>query len=149
MSSFIVDKREFVKAAGLMYGFEASKGDGVNLYWLNSIRQKFNECYIFNVKSVNEQYGEDYSMDEDDYEREFVAYGKMGMNIRSGNGQISLNQLRLGLMKFFGSVTYQIENKEMCDKVEAFFFECVEHLFSRELHYTNSVTNGWWGEIGI
>lgn len=79
MSSFVVEKKEFVKAAGLMHGFEESKR-GKHIYFLNIVREKFLECWRNNIASVCEQYGDEESIyeDNDDYDEIFEKYRKVG-----------------------------------------------------------------------
>ena len=43
MSSFILDKKEFIKAAGIMCGIEESKRDK-HQYFINNVKRRFEEC---------------------------------------------------------------------------------------------------------
>lgn len=157
MSSFIVPKSEYVKAAGLMYGIEESKRDP-HRYFMEVCRQEFVHCYQLNVISWNEQYGEDCVPDEASYDEEFEEYRRLGKLIgsdgyASDNGIIyekvadvmSLSDLRLRLWKFFGSVLYQIENKTCRRTVSAWFYTCVTKLYAKEIYSVE----GWHGEIKL
>lgn len=150
MSSFVINKIEFVKAAGLMYGIEESKGNDAHRWWLNHIRERFVECYRMNVASVAEQYGDEDTGDtEPDFDAVFEKYRVLGRKIweSNGYGNVPMNrfELRTALMKFFESVLYQIENESMNEKVAALFFSCVDKM-------TDDVVDevdGWWGEVEI
>ena len=157
MSSYIVDKKEFIKAAGLMYGIEEAKRDK-HLYFLEVCRKEFVHCYALNVISVNEQYGEDYAPDEASYDEEFEEHRKLGKLIgndgyTSSNGIIyhkvenvmSLKDLRLRMQRFFGSVLYQIENETCHRTVAAWFYTCITKLYERDLRSIE----GWHTEIEL
>lgn len=155
MSSFIVDKREFIKAAGLMYGIEESKRDK-HQYFLDVCRKEFEHCYALNVISVNEQYGENVEPDEESYDEEFEKYRKLGKLIGSDGyastdgiiykkveGAMTLKDLRPRLWCFFRSVLYQVENEACSRAVSGWFFTCTSKLYEREIH----AVEGWWGEV--
>jgi hypothetical protein len=146
MSSFVINKSEYVKAAGLMYGIEASKRVNAHKWFLDHVRDNFVKCYELNVDSVNEQYGDESGKDGSDYDYEFTQYCKIGERIKCGLHEgMTFKELRINLMQFFRSVLYQIENEEMNQFVSAFFFECTSKLFSSELH----AVEGWWGDIEL
>lgn len=142
MSSFVIDKREYIKAAGLMYGIEASNNHP-HRYFLENVRKNFVKCYELNVDSVNEQYGDDSGKDGCEYDDLFNEYCSIGKVVKSD--VFHFTEFRFNLMKFFRSVLYQIENEEMSQFVNAFFFECTSKLFSSELH----AVEGWWGDIEL
>lgn len=144
MSSFVIDKIEYVKAAGLMYGIESVKTNK-HVLFMNCVYDKFCWCYNINVESVSEQYDEDQSYDNNKYLDVFKEYAKKGAGIFYGvNPKIRMPMLKICLMKFFNSVLYQIENEEMNQSVKAFFYTCVSKLFTE----TDKV-EGWWGEVEL
>lgn len=150
MSSFVIRKKEYIKAAGLLYGIEESKGIYTHRWWLNHIRERFVECYRMNVSSVAEQYGDEDTGDiEPDYDDVFEKYRALGRKIWESNGfgDVPMNRykLRTALMKFFTSVLYQIENEEMETKAAALFFSCVDKM---TYDAVNDI-DGWWGEVEI
>ena len=66
MSSFVISKKEYIKAAGIVAGIAEAQRD----FWLfdyeaqrNSTPEdyynRFAECYTMNALSVQEQYGDD------------------------------------------------------------------------------------------
>ena len=157
MSSFIVDKVEYVKAAGLMYGIESAKRDK-HRWFLENVRKEFEHVYALNVISVNEQYSEDTLPDENKYDAEFEAMRKMGVLIgndgyASKDGIIyeqvadvmSLRDLRIRLWYFFRSVLYQIENKAAHRMAAAWFFTCTSKLYENDLY----AVEGWHGEVEL
>lgn len=77
MSSFIVSKREFIKAAGLMCGYEGAKRDS-HKYFVDNVRKEFEHAYALNVASVNEQYGDNEEPETEQYDEVFEAYRKKG-----------------------------------------------------------------------
>jgi hypothetical protein len=54
-------------------------------------------------------------------------------------------QLRYSLIKFFGSITYQIENEDANMEAASYLFTCVEMLYQDK---TDGV-DGFWGSIDI
>jgi len=143
MSSFTIDKREYVKAAGLMYGIEESKGREAHKYFMRNVRQRFEECYRLNAESVAEQYDEEPERDENAYDEEFERFREAGRKVWSMASPATMSRRMLTdcLMKFFQSVRYQIENEDMETHVAAFFFDCISHLCRLD-HI-----EGWWGEV--
>jgi len=147
MSSFVVDKKEFVKAAGLMHGFEESKRDK-HLYFLNVVYDKFIECWRNNIESVCEQYDDDESIYEDNnnYDEVFEKYRKVGAKIFMGiDSPMTRREFAFSMMSFFNSVLYQVENDDLHDKCAAFFFTCTKKLLEVEIRKVE----GWWSDIEI
>lgn len=145
MSSFVINKREYVKAAGLMYGIEASKNHP-HKYFLDNVRRAFDLCYELNVDSVNKQYGDENGKDASSYDDLFAKYCKIGNLVGCGiYDGMTFEELRINLMKFIRSVSYQIEDDEMNRSVCAFFFECTSKLFGSELY----AVEGWWGDVEL
>ena len=146
MSSYVVDKKEFVKCAGLMHGIENAKRDK-HIWFVDHVREWFEEAYVLNVRSVNEQYRDNAAPDPLKYDTLFNQYSRKGESIWTSSlfGEATFKKIRPALMNFFGSVLYQIENEEMHKEVAAMFFECTRKLYEKE---TNSV-DGWWTTIEI
>ena len=145
MSSFIVSKREYVKAAGLMYGIEESKRDP-HRYFLDNVRKEFEHAYVLNVASVNEQYGDSVVPDGESYDVDFECHRRAGDRIYDGvERRMSLEMLRPRLQMFFQSVLYQIENEAAHRVVAELFYECTCKLYEREIE----VVDGWWGDVQL
>ena len=60
-----------------MCGYEGAKRDG-NSYFVDNVRKEFEHCYVLNVISWSEQYGENFQPDEESYDDVFEAYRKHG-----------------------------------------------------------------------
>ena len=156
MSSFIVSKQEFIKAAGLMCGYEEAKRYS-HKWFIEHVRQEFEHAYALNVVSVQEQY-EDYSFDpeEETLDDVFEAYRKMGSLIYTEGYKMGIictkvadvmdkPTFRKSMFLFFRSVLYQIENETCHRSVAAWFFTCLCKLYEDEMHGVE----GWWGEIEL
>ena len=145
MSSFIIDRKEYVKAAGLMYGIEESKRDS-HRYFLERCRNEFHHAYLLNVVSVNAQYGDNAAPDEGAYDELFERYRKLGCKIYGDTFlPFGLQQLRPRLMNFFQSVLYQIEDETCHRTVAAWFYTCTVKLYEREIRSVE----GWWGDVEL
>lgn len=150
MSSFVVNKVNYVRAAGLMYGIEESKRDS-NPRFLDHIRKEFEHAYALNVVSVNEQYESHLMPDENSYDEDFEAYRKKGQDIwvNKSTGLIPnampWPQFRYMMMNFFGGVMYQIENDYADRAVSSFFYRCIVKLFEQEINDVPHI----WSEIDL
>lgn len=157
MSSFIVSKREFIKAAGLMCGYEEAKRHS-HKWFIDNVRQEFEHAYALNVLSVNEQYGDNEMPEEKPLDDVFEDYRKMGALIQtegyaSNNGVIfekvkdvmDKRTFRRSMWNFFNSVLYQIENDAAHRTVAELFYGCLNKLYEDE---TRDV-EGWWGEVEL
>lgn len=155
MSSFIVSKREFIKAAGLMCGYEGAKRDS-HKWFVENVRKEFEHAYALNVISVNEQYGDNEVPDEEIYDDVFEAYRKEGALIYTEGyaGTVIMEKVkdvmdkrtfRKSMWKFFDSVLYQIEDDVAHRTVAELFYTCLNKLYEDEWHGAE----GWWGEIEL
>lgn len=157
MSSFIVSKREFIKAAGLMCGYEEARKHS-HKWFIENVRKEFEHAYALNVASVNEQYGEDSAPEEGNFDEVFEAYRKMGALIQtegyaSTNGVIfekvadvmNKRTFARSMFTFFNCVLYQIENEAAHRAVSEWFYTCLNKLYADELHGVE----GWWGKIEL
>ena len=148
MSSFIVGKQEFVKAAGLMYGIEEGNGHYSWEYFMERVRDRFDRCYWLNVLSVNEQYGDSEEPETEPYDSLFEEYRAKGRTIRANDDSrrgMTFEQLRPALLNFFNSVLYQTENEAAAEYIRSWFYTCTIRLYDRDV---NDV-KGWWGNIEI
>ena len=150
MSSFVISKVNYVRAAGLMYGIEESKRDS-HQWFLDHIRKEFEHAYALNVISVNEQYESHQMPDENSYEEDFEAYRKKGRDIwvNKNTGLIPSAmpwpQFRYMMMNFFGGVMYQIENDYAGRAVSELFYRCIVKLFEQDINDVPHI----WSEIDL
>ena len=146
MSSFVISKKEYIKAAGLVCGVASCSKYGGNPVFCANVKKHFERIYKLNVYSWCEQYDEDITGDTCDYESVFNDYKALGRSIYMGcKSKMSLDTLRHSLIKFFGSITYQIENEDANMEAASYLFTCVEMLYQGE---TDGV-DGFWGSIDI
>ena len=146
MSSFIISKKEYIKAAGLVCGVASCSKYGGSPTFCANVKKQFEHIYKLNVYSWCEQYDEDIAEDTCDYESVFNEYKALGRRIYMGcESKMSLDMLRHSLIKFFGSITYQIENEEANMEAASYLFTCVEMLYQDK---TDGV-DGFWGSIDI
>jgi hypothetical protein len=141
MSSFTIDKKEYIKAAGLLYGIEAAKTNN-NKWYLDHLYNDFVRCYELNLASVNERYDENIKPNKNEYLGVFEEYKKKGNKLYFSTKK---KELANGLWFFFRSALYQTDNGAMAQEMGAIFFRCVSKLFESDIY--NSVS--WWGEIDI
>jgi hypothetical protein len=140
MSSFVINKFEYVKAAGLMYGI-ASAERYPHTWFLNNVYNWFVKAYELNVASVNEQYHDNSGVDGNSYDELFEVYKEKGRVLRCRD--YHLRNIRPKLLNFFDSVLYQIENMEFNKEVSFIFYQCAKKLYKSE---TDDL-EGWWGEV--
>ena len=146
MSSFIINKKEYIKAAGLVCGVASCSKYGGSPVFCANVKKQFEHIYKLNVYSWCEQYDRDIAKDTCDYEGVFNEYKALGRRIYMGlESKMSLDALRYSLIKFFGSITYQIENEDANMEAASYFYTCIEMLFERN---TDDIT-GFWGSIDI
>lgn len=144
MSSFVISKIEYIKAAGLMYGLE-SKRKCPHTFFLENVKAKFEQLYRLNVLSVAEQYGDDPDTIGEDgcsYDSVFSTYKTRGKNI----DEFELPTVKNGLFRFFESILYQIENPDMNKEASAFLYQCTSKL----INICNERPEvSWWGKVSI
>ena len=146
MSSFIIGKKEYVKAAGLVCGVASCSKYGGNTTFCVNVKKQFEHIYKLNVYSWCEQYDEDIAVDTCDYEGVFNDYKELGRRIYMGlESKMSLDTLRYSLIKFFGSITYQIENEDANMEAASYLYACVEMLYQDK---TDDI-DGFWSSIDI
>ena len=152
MSSFVINKSEYMKAAGVVIGAMAEAGR--DDWWLydrglgralsqEDMVEKFRWLYRENVKDVNEKYGEDSPGDDLPRNLEIVegktAWGKAD---RAGRGQIVSE-----MHEFFDSIRYQIEDNKRSEIVSAFLDKVLINLY-KSLRLWKEEPDSW-GELNI
>lgn len=141
MSSFVISKIEYIKAAGLMYGIEESNRYPHD-WFLRNAYDNFVMCYEANEKSVAEQYGEDYTINTFEYKETFEFYRRKGRHLIAKGYR---NELKKMMKQFFDSSLYQIENEEMRMKCCAWYWMCLDKFDKFEIDDDVSC----WGRINI
>jgi len=122
MSSFVVSKSEYIKAAGFVAGLaEASKQYSKYPMWVfdhesnrnstaDDYKRNFAAMYKLNALSVQEQYDDDKpENDTNDYNYEFLASMRLGKRIYIGTVEERQRALHI-LDEFISCCLYQTEN---------------------------------------
>lgn len=131
MSSFIIDKPEIVKFAGLVRGYYGHK-DCDHLADAQII-------YSDNVKSVNEQYDRDDPEDTETYEELFNEYERIGHSTEKNR------TFERCLYTFYRSMLYQIDNDALYEEVH----EIVKYAWGINTFSPKEMVDGWWGSVDI
>lgn len=123
MSSFIIDKQEYIKVGAFIGAFTEIRyrGDLLiyiynekanNLYNANDVINEMINIYKLNVDSVNKQYGDRTEYDNEEIDQmavtKYMSYAKKILYDAK-----KLESAIANVHKFFRSVNYQIEDKTM------------------------------------
>ena len=135
MSSFVIGKEEFIKAAGLAAGI--AKGTDIYFYDAELGRklttadfyQKFVTVFEMNALSVQEQYDDKESYnDYNTYDKTFDIYYKKGLKVTTTN---RITEAVAELNFFFRGVLYQIEKPSYFWKTKNFLDTLIVLLFEK------------------
>ena len=151
MSSFVINKKEYMKAAGLvaglaqelqlwLYDMETRRNSTPEDY-----RRKFEECFTMNCLSVQDQYNDDSPYtDSNSYDQEFNEFQKLGKQLAYNGGEVLTNAIR-ELQSFFDSASYQTEYEPYMYKMNMFFNSIIVQLYKKSSHYEADS----WSELVI
>ena len=140
MSSFIIDKRDYMKAAGFISGVAEASANWNHHLWLfdyttnrNMIAEdylrEFARCYEMNALSVQEQYHDAESeLDTCAYSKEFNDYYKRGR--MAASDKIMLREWVYNLNSFFQSAIYQTEKESYFFQMQFFFGRIITALLN-------------------
>lgn len=153
MSSFVINKEEYIKAAGIIAVIAEQYAHSTTTHriWIydyvtdrNMIAEDyyrcFVECYEMNALSVQEQYGDDTPETDDcNYMQTFNEYRTKVKQITSNRTE--MQNIILKLQGFFTCAEYQTENKAYYWKMVSFFNRVINALlpFMVSAHSQN----GW------
>jgi len=133
MSSYVIDKRSYARAAGMIAGFCDCKRAGLPVIYLwdysrgrrytgDDFKPAFDWLYHLNAKSVQLQYGDkEPENDTNSYNDDFLEYRLIGRKLYMFHGdkvQDAVAQLR----DFFGSMLYQTEDEECERNMKGFIY---------------------------
>ena len=133
MSSFVVSKEEYIKAAGIMAGLSDmySNTFGSHRLWIydyekgrnmtaEDYHRAFSDCHTMNALSVQEQYDDETpETDSDDYMDTFNEYRAKIKKI--AHDRAKMQNVILSLHSFFRCAEYQTENQSYYWKMTTFF----------------------------
>lgn len=156
MSSFLINKKEFIKCAGFIYGMSQIRNRYENIFYLYSkthrcliteeiIKAEFTKLYQANAKSIAIQYDERMYSDDNTYDDIFAEYVERG---KKPENTTIVNVLEI--IQFLNSVRYQIED-EQCEKT---FFN-IANKYYRALYKVIIYVGGYrdslesWGSFEI
>ena len=152
MSSFVISKEEYIKAAGIVAGCAGFYRD----FWVYDYKTKRNAteedyynnfctCYKLNAKSVQAQYEDpEAETDPEEYKETFQAYKKKAVQYITGN---NTKKIYFELKSFFRSALYQTEDKKASVQMEMFFNRILNQLFDYMFHPSEDI--GSWGSLDI
>lgn len=138
MSSFVIGKNEYIKAAGLVAGL----AKGLDLWFFDIAKgkrfdddtfyTKFVECFEMNALSVQEQYRESSPYtDSNEYRKEFEEYKNSGYYMAVSKEGIK-NAI-MELKQFFDGCIYQTEKEAYMYKMQMLFNDILVKLMP-QLH---------------
>lgn len=141
MSSYTIDKKEYIKAAGIVAGIaqESDRGHSRDKFWLydyetqrnstpEDFYRRFSECFTMNALSVQEQYqDEDPWTDGNEYRAEFSVAISAGKKLYNHGGD-DLKNAVMELRQFFHSAIYQTEKYAYMFKMQMYFHEIMDQL---------------------
>lgn len=166
MSSFVIEKSEYIKAAGFCAGLAESKDcyrEQLLRMWnyrdnrvMNDkdFIEAFTKLFEYNALSVQKQYKDDKpETDTNTYEKEFKAAKKATMQLVMNSQLYSNNKLEIMIYKFQSfsqSIMYQIEDPDYSAKTSFFLAKVQMKLF--EVLKTSkglSEETTSWGDFNI
>ena len=151
MSSFVIGKREYIKAAGFVSGI--AEKSSMREFWIydytvgrnmtkEDYHRQFTAFYNMNALSVQAQYG-DATCEEDsnDYMEDFNKYRNIGKSLVGAE----LTRAVLDLSDFFRSACYQTEDEECNKYMRAFFDRVIVEIYTK----THTHECKCWGNFNI
>lgn len=126
MSSFTIDKKEYVKAAGFIAGIAKGVSYGCHEFWLYDHKahkntdkdlfyKRFVQCYEMNAESVKKQYrGQEVGApanDQNTYKEEFEQYFRKGQSITTLSREKQIQAVK-DIQMFLQSSLYQTEDEK-------------------------------------
>ena len=167
MSSFIIDKREFIKIAGLLAGLQNTEAhdSAKSIYWWNPEAMKLHDdesimalmasCWRYNALSVCRQYNdpisslEAYKISDKEKTALFNEYKKIGRNlINNIYPDAALKDYFYALVKFASSYSYQTED-EVMNKAGMEILQEALYLIAKKAFFKEYEASQAWGEFTI
>lgn len=157
MSSYVIDKKEFVKIAGFLAGLQAAKkyNESVlyfynmethSLYTDHELYIMLNTVYECNVLSVALQYGETPVTDTAAYKDIFETYKHNSYMLFNDSRFTTLKEYYYSFIAFIRCFNYQTEDQFLNEKgmniLKTILFKLSCCIFANN-------TAGYWGEFSI
>lgn len=137
MSSYVVDKANYMKAAGAVYALVNGTFDkSLYIPWYReryegkrleeALKKAFTECFEMNALSVQEQYHDaEPWTDFNEYSDEFDEGRQLTYYIHSTEDKMTAVTI---LQNFFYRVLYQVESVAYEAKMKAFFWQILDDV---------------------
>lgn len=131
MSSYVVEKERFIKAAGILAGIYEATSRNVRKLWVYDYERghvmeaadyydRFCELFLMNALSVQEQYHDAApETDDNEYKATFAAFMQRGKTLMMYRDK--LPKMVYELADFFREVQYQTEKDEYMFKMQMLF----------------------------
>lgn len=167
MSSFVISKEEYIKAAGFFAGIAEQKNyyrESVVYWWSDNKKRiltaedyysAFSQLYDMNALSVKRQYGDKArENDPEDYKETFEKYrtsaGKLYRSVALGSSSalLSFQKAVFDFYTFTRSVNYQIEDRKLAADANKFLNKCNSMLLG-VLYQVDSHDSECWGSFDI
>ena len=165
MSSFVISKEEYIKAAGFFAGIteQENRYHEPLIYWWSNNKRKLLEAkdyyfafvslYEMNAKSVSKQYGDKLEIynDSEDYKEAFEtskSYAKRLVGFAKTDVLFPLQQACFDFFNFTRSVDYQIEDRKLAAEANKFLNKCNSMLLG-VLYQMNHHESDCWGSFSI
>jgi hypothetical protein len=159
MSSFTIDKKEYVKVAGYIAGIAKGCSTGVHEFWLWDSKEhkntdkdlfykRFVQCYEMNAESVKKQYRGDEvgapSNDQNDYKAEFNQCYEKGKCLLFEDTN-TINQAIADIQNFLSSSLYQTEDDKYNFMMKHWYDSIIDQLVEKVL--LGSYESKCWGDF--
>lgn len=165
MSSFVISKEEYIKAAGFFAGIteQENRYHEPLIYWWSNNKRKLLEAkdyysafvslYEMNAKSVSKQYGDKLEIynDSEDYKEAFEtsrSYAKRLVGFAKTDVLFPLQQACFDFLNFTRSINYQIEDPSISTDANKFLHKCNSMLLG-VLCQLSSYESECWGHFDV
>lgn len=154
MSSYVISKRDYIRAAGLLAGIAEFYNRTPYELWLYDYEhrrnmttpdyhEQFTRLFELNAESVAWQYGDEAPKKDDDrYDLDFKRYMQNGKR-DAMRGPVCVMAWTKKLNAFFASALYQTEKPDCSREMETFFGRVIRALLRRVT--TDEDSAGFWG----
>lgn len=159
MSSFVISKKEYVKAAGYIAGIaESFNRNGHNDFWLydtlenkntdtDLFYKRFVQIYEMNAESVQQQYGDKArETDDNKYLKDFNDYRVKGKGLMFDAKEQQIQAIA-DVRNFFKSAAYQIENEKYHFIVTHWFNQILDEIANKFIY--RFYESDCWGSFDL
>lgn len=153
MSSYVIDKKEYIKIAGFLAGLQSAKkyGDSALYFWNTETHSLYTASELYslltavyecNALSVAIQYNISPAIDQNTYNSTFEEYKKISYNLYSMSYYTSLKKYYYSFIGFIRCFNYQTEDNFLNEKgmniLKTILFKLSCCIFEKD-------SSGFWG----